>query len=159
MEARGGQPRGGARGRGGANAGAHFQVKRGGANDSNNVKQQLPSTYDRRPYIPKKVQGAEEKVEEAGDNKKNKGGFRSNGVDENTWYFKYFYADRPKQERFEVTADTEVPPIIPKESRKKLPDQKDFDKKMKDLDTKIENFRDKIVSIKYDDLNTCLMNE
>ena len=45
-----------------------------------------------------------------------------------------------------MTADTEVPSIIPKESRKKLPDQKDFDKKMKELDTKIENFREKIVS-------------
>lgn len=33
-----------------------------------------------------------------------------------------------------MTLETEVPAIIPKEERKKLPDQNDYEKKMRDFD-------------------------
>jgi len=46
-----------------------------------------------------------------------------------------------------VTVETEVPPIIPKDQRKRAPDQNEFDKKMKELDYQIETLRNKIVSI------------
>jgi hypothetical protein len=49
----------------------------------------------------------------------------------------------------EVNADTIVPPTIAKELRKKLPDVKEFDKKMKDLDTKIDTYKEKIVSLSW----------
>lgn len=70
-------------------------------------------------------------------------------IDENTYYYKYFYAPRPKFERVEVTTETEVPAIVPKEQRKKQPDQNDFDKKMKEVDNQIDHLKNKIVSIKY----------
>lgn len=46
-----------------------------------------------------------------------------------------------------MTADTEVPVIIPKEERKKQPDQNEYEKKMRDFDAQAENLRNKIVSI------------
>jgi hypothetical protein len=45
-----------------------------------------------------------------------------------------------------VTADTEVPPIVPKELRKKNPDKSEFDKKLQEYDNKIEGLREKIRS-------------
>jgi hypothetical protein len=43
-------------------------------------------------------------------------------VDENSYYYKYFYGARPKLEKVAVTIDSEVPAIIPKEQRKKPAD-------------------------------------
>lgn len=44
--------------------------------------------------------------------------------------------------------ETEVPAVIPKEQRKQAPNQQNFDKAMKDLDSQIENLRAKIVSLR-----------
>ena len=46
-----------------------------------------------------------------------------------------------------ITIDIEVPTIVPKDERKRNPDKVDFDKKMRDLDTKIEGFREKMRSL------------
>jgi hypothetical protein len=43
-------------------------------------------------------------------------------VDENSYYYKYFYGARPKLEKVAVTIDSEVPATIPKEQRKKPAD-------------------------------------
>lgn len=66
-------------------------------------------------------------------------------IDENTYYFKYYYAPRPKFERVVITAETEVPPVVPRDQRKKQPDQNDFDKKMREVDNQIDTLRNKIV--------------
>lgn len=68
-------------------------------------------------------------------------------MDENTYYYKYYYGARPKHERTQVTADTEIPALPAKEERKKQPDQADFDKKMRDLDNQIDHLRNKIRTI------------
>lgn len=114
---------------------------RGGRGRGGDSSRPLTSTYDRRPYVPKKVVG-----EEAAAVETDKKDYRK-PIDENSYYYRYFYDPRPKHERLEVTADTIVPPIVAKDARKKLPDQKDFDKKMKDLDTKIDTYKEKIVSL------------
>jgi len=48
-----------------------------------------------------------------------------------------------------VTAETEVPATIAKESRKKNPDKKEFDNKMKMLDVQIEDLKNKMRNINY----------
>lgn len=68
-------------------------------------------------------------------------------LDENTWYYKYFYAPRPKKEKILVTAETEIPPVLPKDQRQKLPDKASFDQKMKDIDAQVEEMRQNIVSV------------
>ncbi|MFS8160016.1 MAG: hypothetical protein ACMG6E_07360, partial [Candidatus Roizmanbacteria bacterium] len=55
----------------------------------------------------------------------------------------------PKHERVKVTAETEVPPTIPKEERKKNPDKKEFDNKLKLIDVQIEGLKEKMRSIGY----------
>ena len=45
-----------------------------------------------------------------------------------------------------MTMDTEIPPIIPKDQRKKQPEKNDFEKKMNELDNQINNLRTKIVT-------------
>jgi hypothetical protein len=120
-----------------------------GANRGGRVEGDRPqtSTYDRRPYIQKKKEGEEVVAAvEGAEGTKKEGAYQRKPIDENTWYYRYFYEARPKHDRTEVTQDTIVPPTVPKDARKKLPDQKDFDKKMKDLDTKIESLKEKIVS-------------
>lgn len=57
------------------------------------------------------------------------------------------YGPRPKHERADVTAETEIPPLPAKENRKKQPEKKDFDNKMKALDVQIEELRQKIRDI------------
>jgi hypothetical protein len=70
-------------------------------------------------------------------------------VDENSAYYKYFYGVRPKHERVKVTAETEVPATIPKEQRKRNPDKKEFDNKLKLIDVQIEELRNKMRNIGY----------
>lgn len=67
--------------------------------------------------------------------------------DQNSYYYKYHYKTFPKLERVQVTKDTEVPPLIPKDQRKKNPDPKEFDKTMNDLDHQINILKDKVVCI------------
>lgn len=64
----------------------------------------------------------------------------------NSWLYKFNYKMWTHFEKIEVTAETEVPPIIPKESRKKNPDRSEYEKKLHEYDTKIEALRDKIRS-------------
>lgn len=61
--------------------------------------------------------------------------------------YKYHYAERPKHERTEITAETEVPAPISKEQRLKNPDRPEFDAKMKTLDAQIEAARNKIQTL------------
>ena len=49
--------------------------------------------------------------------------------------YKYHYSERPKHPKVTVTMETEVPPTISKELRKKNPDKKDFETKMRNYDT------------------------
>ncbi len=48
-----------------------------------------------------------------------------------------------------VTAETVVPVVVAKESRKKNPDKKEFDNKMKLMDVQIEELRNKMRNIGY----------
>ena len=68
-------------------------------------------------------------------------------MDESTYYYKYHYGQRPKHERVEVTLETEIPELPPKDQRKKNPDKKEFEKALTDLDNQIQRLKDKIVSI------------
>ena len=61
--------------------------------------------------------------------------------------YKFHYGERPKHERVEITLETEVPAIIPKEERKRNPDRIEFDNKMKAYDLQIESYRNKIANI------------
>lgn len=54
----------------------------------------------------------------------------------------------PKFEKVIVTKDTEIPALIPKDQRKKNPDQKEYEKVVNELDSTINNLKEKIVSIK-----------
>ena len=65
--------------------------------------------------------------------------------DENSFYFKYYYGPRPKYTRVAVTKDTEIPAILPKDQRKKRPDQVAFDKVLQQLDLQSEELRNKMV--------------
>lgn len=58
--------------------------------------------------------------------------------------YKFLHAPRPKFEQVVVTVETEVPATIPKDQRKKEPSKEDYEKKMKELDNKIQTIRDKI---------------
>ena len=95
--------------------------------------------------------GAEE-GKDNGEKRQNKGGYQRREreykeEDKESNYYKYFYGPRPKIERVNVTGETEVPAIIPKEQRKRMPDKMEFEKQMKDLDTQIETLRQKIRSL------------
>jgi hypothetical protein len=46
--------------------------------------------------------------------------------------------------KIDVTADTEVPPVVPKEARKKNPDKVAFEKNIADLEAQIDAKREKI---------------
>lgn len=58
--------------------------------------------------------------------------------------WKYWYGPRPRHESVKVTLETEVPPIIPKEARKKQPEKKDFENKMLAIDKKADILKDKM---------------
>jgi len=49
--------------------------------------------------------------------------------------------------KVEITLETELPAIIPKEQRKKNPDEKAFESQMKTLDNQIDDCRNKMKSI------------
>ena len=44
-----------------------------------------------------------------------------------------------------MTADTEIPAVVPKEARKVNPNMKEFEKTMMALDAKIEDIKNKMV--------------
>jgi hypothetical protein len=65
--------------------------------------------------------------------------------DQNSWVYKYHYAVRPTYDyKIEVNAGTEVPPVVPKEARKKNPDKAAFEKTIAELEAQIEGKREKI---------------
>lgn len=120
--------RGGERGRG--------RGDRGGARGG----RPQTTTEGGKPYYQRRNEGKEGE----GDQRREKRPQKE--VDENTYYYKYNYGPRPKNEKIEVTMETEVPAIIAKDQRKKQPNRPDFEKKMKEFDDQIENLRQKIVS-------------
>ena len=48
--------------------------------------------------------------------------------------YKFHYGEREKFERVEVTLETEIPEPIPKDQRKKNPDEKEFKDQMSAFD-------------------------
>ena len=109
------------------------------------------SNPERRPHYQKRGEKGDDLEEiKEGDLKQFKSypqGRQQQEIDENSFYYKYFYGARPKIERVQVTLDTEVPPTIPKEERKKPADQAQFDKDMREVDNQIDSLRNKIVSV------------
>ena len=61
--------------------------------------------------------------------------------------YKFHYGPRPKFENVEITLETEIPAILPKDLRKQNPDKALFDKSIQEIDQKIENGRNKIRSL------------
>lgn len=107
---------------------------RGGRGGRDNYRSDRPyTTGERRDYKPHYQKKGDNQGED-GENKgyKNRDDRFKNERDENSWYYKYYYAPRPVVEKnVKVTMETEIPPIIPREQRKKNPDQQEYDKQMK----------------------------
>jgi chromosome segregation ATPase len=58
--------------------------------------------------------------------------------------YKFLHGARPKFEQVVVTAETEVPATVEKSLRKKEPSKDEYEKKMKELDSKIMQIREHI---------------
>ena len=144
---RGGRGRGGRGGYRGGDRGGERGRERGG--ERGGLRPQT-SYENRRPHYQKKgeghVYGEEVKEGEIAKTKSNQSGRQQQEIDENSYYYKYFYGARPKHERVTVTVESEVPATIPKEQRKKPADQVQFDKDMREVDSNIDHLRNKIVS-------------
>ena len=121
---RGGRGRGGRGGRGGYEQRPYTQN----------------SKDHERPHYVKKGEHKEEgdQKEEKKEYKEHRGGKNHREDrhrqehDENSYYYKYYYGQRPVIDRnVKVTIETVLPEIIPKEQRKKNPDQKEFENKQK----------------------------
>jgi hypothetical protein len=67
--------------------------------------------------------------------------------DQNSYYYKYHYDHRPKQEKVEITKDMEDPVIVSKELRLKNPDRADFEKKNKEIELAIDKLRTKMQTL------------
>lgn len=112
---------------------------RGGHRGAASGGEGRPATQggDRKPHYQRHKEGAEEGAEERKRPQKEQ--------NKDSWVYKYHYGDRPKFERgVVVTLETEIPPIVPKDQRKRNPDRTEFEDKMRAFDAQIEQVRGKI---------------
>lgn len=65
-------------------------------------------------------------------------------VDENSWQWKYFNAERPTYDKITVTEETVIEELPAPADTLKKPSKDDFDKKMRGLDKQIEEMKAKV---------------
>ena len=93
-------------------------------------------------------QGEEGRGRPRGSNTGRGGGqHRDANREDASWYEKYHYAHRPRYNTRDITLETEVPAMIPKEQRKKKPTKDAFEKAQRDQDHQIDQLWDKIKGI------------
>jgi hypothetical protein len=97
---------------------------------------------DRKPHYQRQRQDGEKP---AGENEERKRVPKEQNKD--SWVYKFHYGERPKYEFVQVTLETEIPALVPKDQRKKQPSREEFENKMRAFDANIEQVRGKILGL------------
>lgn len=99
--------------------------------------------HDRPQTFNKQDRPHQERTHERHYNKKGGPG----DAPKDSWYYKFHFGPWPKVDKVEVTLDTVVPPMPPKEERKQEPSKETYAATMTKLDEEIDKLREQIQAI------------